>query len=466
MKDLRKYIHKVANEHKEHVDNDALWAGIERKMKKPKKDRRFILFLIWGISFSFVALAIVSYNHLTGDKKSMVNNIEMKSADTVSHKLPNKLNSQEEIKALKLEPSIDKLENSSSDNNKNKAFEENEQNNGGGIITNRSITSFPSSKVKESQNNLSNDYSNEYSNIATTLPSEKKNSIIDGSKSSLGLLLNNFTNDGRLLEINIIASSLNIFYNRPKIDIPSAFVPLIPMPSKTKKNLSFLNSLTIYTQYGFGNKTVQGDSDYGALRNESEELLEQLRIGIESDLIRMLDFTIYGGASYVSINDRVSVDEAYYEDQELTYLKIVIISPGGNEKKEFATKTLPHLINNRAVRHNSHKFVSMPVGMRFGKEFSKLYLGIGFGLDFNYYISDTHTILSKDNKLTTIPVGGKWLSPSIHTAITVEYPISDQWYIHSKIMYRNTSFKNMTIESDVQESYRFYGLDLGVKLRF
>ena len=108
----------------------------------------------------------------------------------------------------------------------------------------------------------------------------------------------------------------------------------------------------------------------------------------------------------------------------------------------------------------------MPVGLKFGRNVSNFNLGIGFGLDFNYHLSDTHTILGEDDNFTTTTVGGKWTKPSLHTAISFGYPFANRWFVHSRIMYRNISIEDIEFDNVIKESYRLYGIDLGLKFRF
>ncbi len=466
MENLRNYINRIANQHTEPVDNDAIWAGIEQKIVKPKKERRFIPFLIWGLLFSFVSLSILGLYYSAKHTKSNGNDIDSKSIVSINQTESNNINPFSKIKSSKSELSTEVTKNNASTDEAKIAKFEMEKNSGGLEKIKNSISSTQNNKRREIQNHKSKfDFSGDSKNEPNSL-TKKENSILESVKTSLDKQQSTFPIERRRIEPNRIPSSLNVVYKRPKIDIKAEYTLPLPMSPKDDKNLSFLKSFSIYTQYGFGSMTIQGDSEYATLRNESEELLEQIRLGIESDLISLLDFTLYAGVSYVSINDKVSRDEIYYEDREITYLKSISIAPDGTEIENYATEDLPHLIRNRAIRYNSHRLVSIPIGMRFGKYFSSFYLGVGFGLDINYHLSDMHTILDSDSKLMTIPVGGRWLSPSFHTAIVVEYPISDNWYIHSKITYRNTTLENISIENDLKENYKLYGIDLGLKVQF
>ena len=485
MKDLRNYINKVANQHTESVDRDALWAGIEQKMKKPKKKRHFPPFLIWGLSLSFVLLTLSVLYISTKDKSPITNNIELKLEANENQQVESsKIDPQPEINSSKSEASAKAPKNNTSSvsstinkssknddvNIASKQIRENLevvddskdlQNNQLDIYSTQSI------KRKEILNRPtdSDPIVNSKQEINTFIRNE--NSTKESAISNLEKQQNVFPVERIRIDLTRITASLNLLYKRPKIEIQPVNVFSYPrLSKKKKKNFSFLNSYTVYTGYGFGSKTIQGNSEYANLRNESEKFLEHLKFGIESDLIQFLDFTLYGGLSYASINDRLIWNDTFFEDREITYLKAIRILPDGTEIETFATEELPHIINDEALRYNSHRLISVPLGLRFGKEFSKIQLGIAFGLDLNYSLSNTHTILNTDLKLVAVPVNGKWLTPSFHSGISANYPISDRWFLHSKITYRKIQIENTSIGTASKESYSIYGVDLGLKFQF
>ncbi len=464
MRDLRNYINNVANQHKEPVDNDALWAGIEQKMKSPERKRRLLPFWVWGLSISLVVFSICFYT-LDDHRKPIVDKGDMEPIDVIDHEQLSEVNP-----INKSEPwIIERLEDDYIRDNPQELFEMANNENiqaDVSVIKHESISSTLNLRPGENQyiDSQSHFKFNKHSAEEITLNTEY--SISEKSQNSFVPLPNTFNKEIRMVEYCKMTSSSGILYKRPKIDLPPAYPPPRPLRSRTNKKTSILKSITIYSQYGFGDKTIEGSSIYSEMRNDSEELLEQLRFGIESDIFNVLDFTFYGGISFVSINDRVEVAEEYFEDRDLYYLKSITKAPDGSEIENYVTESLPHLVNNNAIRYNSHRLVSMPIGMRFGKRFSNFSFGIGIGLDFNYQLSGEHTILGLDNRLISQPVGGRWQSPAFHTAVTVEYPISEGWYLHSKFMSRNMTLENISPEDKIKESYSLYGVDLGLKLQF
>lgn len=466
MKDLRSNINKVVNEHVEPVDSDAIWAGIERKMNRPKKNRRFIPFLIWGVCLSFLVLAVVSSYFLDDGQQSVANN----SIPIIEHEVNDDKtkigDTQKEYKLPAPESSIIASSNPPAKEETIKQmgdikepktkWKNKDWNTVSALNSSKEDRNSEEDKIYKPNNYIedaiqdSGDYNS------------KNELLIKGElNSNQGGSLNGVAIERTIMKFDRIESSLKLDFERPKVEVPGIFIMPYPKPSKTTGKFTLFNSLTAYTQYGFGSKTIPGN----VLRSDSEELLEQLRIGLESDLVSILDFTLYGGVSYASINDRVTIEESFYEDRELDYLKTIIIIDDV-EEYEYASGSFPHLNTKRSIRHNSHRLISMPIGLRFGKEFSSFQIGIGFGLDFNYYLSDTHTVLAEDGSLSSVVVGGKWVNPSLHSALTVDYPISDRWYLHSKIMYRHTSISNATAENDIQQTYKLYGIDLGMKFQF
>lgn len=457
MKDLRNHINKAASQHTELVDNDALWLGIEQKMKPKKKERRFLPFIFWGLSFLFVLAIFGIYSYSNNQKNEPVN-IETLTTNSINIDLTNQVNTP-----------IQNSNKSSTQTNANIIsnesipikFKASEQSENKGTKTSTFTTPAEPSQTKEfeiySQNNQIN--SSDIIDVERDQIESKK--AIQNEQIKI-------TREDKVIDICKISTLYNLAtYERPKIILEPAIAPSIPMLSRDDKRFSLFKSFTFYTQYGIGSKSiVHADSEYEILRNESETMLEQVRLGFESDLISFLDFTLYGGVSYVSINDRLSFEESYYEDREITYLKAINVLPDGTEIEIFETDELPHLITNQAERLNSHRLISMPLGLKFDKDFSKLNISIAFGLDLNYALSGTHSILSTDGELTKVSVGGKWLSPSLHTGISVEYPILDNWFLHSRISYRNTEIENFSVESDVQESYSIYGIDVGARFKF
>ena len=485
MKDLRNYINKVVNQHTETVDNDALWAGIEQKMEKPKKKRRFLPFLIWGISLSFVVLIISSLYLSSKEQNPNANNIALATEAKENQQVKTtKTNPQTEVSSSKSIASVESSENNTSSPSAtyNKAGI-NEDLNISSKQVKENIEVFEESK--QSQNLLPFVYPTQNKKEREIQKHPTQSDFTDNSKQKINTSIRdeNLTaedmNSNSAEQQNIISierlqigfskitASLDLIYKRPKIGIQPVSSFAAPLFLKReKKNYSLLNSFTIYTQYGFGSKTIQGSSEYAGLRNGSEEMLEQLRFGIEADLFQFLDFTLYGGLSYASINDRLIWNETFFEDREITYLKVIRVLSDGSEMEIFGTDELPHIINNEALRYNSHRLISIPLGLRFGKEFSKIQLGVNFGLDLNYALSNIHTILNTDLELIETPVGDKWLKPSLHTGISADYSLSDRWFLHSKINYRNIKFENTSIGTESKENYSIYGIDLGLKFQF
>ncbi|MEM9545664.1 MAG: hypothetical protein AAGA77_06810 [Bacteroidota bacterium] len=457
MKDLRKYIHDAANEHHETVDNDALWQGIELKMKKPKKKRRILLFLfLSGIMSLIVISALGYYIWITPNPSQTVatETIPIQDLDEVGFQ---NLASQD--------TRINKPANSSNvylNTTKEEIYPTNtnaliHMNTNTKTINNSGSTSPEKDNVKNASEHFFDN--NKASSTAThetalfpfsgKISEPKKVDVVNQNWLEIPTLESLFVKEVR--------SSKNNVFDLPRV--------ITPPQSYPDQNVSFLRSLTIYGQYGFGNKTIFGETGNAAERNKTEKLLEQVRIGLEANLIHVSDFILYGGVSFVSINDIVEVEESYFEDREITYLKTIIQTDNG-EQYEFSTENLPHLITKEATRFNSHRMLSIPVGFGFGKEFSGIYLGLGFGLDFNYSFSDIHTIISLDNQLIDYTTKAQWLDPSLHTTISLDFPVHQNWFIHSKVMYRNTSIKNEVLGVNFEEKYSLYGIDLGLKLCF
>lgn len=463
MNDLRKYINSVANKHEETVDHGAIWAGIEQKMGKPKKKRRFIPFLLWGVSLSIVAIAIVGMMNMYEKEVSATNSNETKSVEALDYTHQNLNNAQEENKALLSEFSPAAIESNSSYEDIKTGFHDH---NSISENTNRTAPAPLSSGIDNSPRKVVAEYMDAKTNSSTSgFASEKEVIVNDNLKFNSASLTNEPAVGREYLEFHKIANLFNITYKRPDIDTPALIQPQPKVSFKTKE-FSLFNSLSFYIQYGLGSKTIKGDSEYAMLRNQSEKLLEQLRIGFESDLLNVFDFTLYGGISYASFNDQVTTEESYYEEREIRYLKYLIINPDGTEVEKYAVEDLPHLVTKKSVRYNNHRIVSMPVGFRFGRSISKFSLGVGFGLDINYHLSDTHTVLVADDILRDVSVGGNWLRPSLHASVSVDYPISDRFYLQSNLVYRTTSFKNTSTENEITESYKVYAIDLGVKYQF
>ena len=482
MKDVRKHINLVANQHTEIVDNDALWAGIQAKMDKPKKRRPIFPLFIWGLSFLVITIVGISLYELSDNTIPNTQDLNQNIFSNVNENTTTNVIPPLEIKApaheqIKLDKKLDSDEVKIV-KDKNTVLEKSVNSVSYITSTNDKISIINSPSPDDSVHNFLSNQKDFNKKITTDSPAQTPDDSVhkfltnqkDFNKTNITdsptQIPNELSKRRGLVKLSKINTLLNsVLFERSKINIALIENP-IPQHSFENNSVSFFNSLTIYTQYANGSKSIQPNSIYADLRNQSEELLEQFRFGIESDLVNLLDFTFYGGVSYVSINNKVKSDETYYEDKEITYLESITILPDGSEIENFTTEDLPHLYNKQSVRYNSNKLISMPFGIRFGRNISKLHLSIGLGLDINYGLSDEHTIVGNDGRLTNIPVEGKLFTPSLHTTFTIEYPIFDKWYFHSKVMYRSISLNHTSLENNWEEKYKLYGLDLGLKIKF
>ena len=482
MKDVRKHINQVTNQHTEIVDNDAIWAGIQAKMDKPKKRRPIFPLFIWGLSFLVITIVGISLYELSDNtisntqdlNQNIFANVNENTTTDVIHPLEIKASANEQIKIDK------KLDSDEVKIAKDKKTVREKSVNSVSSIpsTNDKISIINSPSPDHSVHNFLANQNDFNKKITTDSPTQTPDDSIhkfltdqkEFKKPNITDYPAQIPNElpvGRgLVKLPKISTLLNsVLLERSKINLALIESP-IPQHSYENNGVSLFSSITIYTQYGIGSKSIQSDSISTALRNQSEELMEQVRLGIEADLVNLLDFTHYAGVSYVSINSKVSSNETYYEEKEITYLKSKTILSDGTEVENIVTEDLPHLFNKKSIRYNSNRLISLPLGIQFGREFSKLKLSLGFGLDFNYGLSDEHTIVGNDGRLTKIPIEGKWFNPSLHSTFTIEYPLFERWYLHSKVMYRSINLEHTTIDNNSEEKYELYGIDLGLKIRF
>ena len=470
MKDLRNHIKRAADQHTELVNNDYLWESIELKMAEPKKKRRIIPLWFWGLSLSMILLASFGVYHDINDGESFKS--IKKSNNSINQNQSTKLSPVADKKLTNSVPSnassrkIVGTKNQEVSKNVKQKMNQNKAKHAIKSKVNLSTSTFATrapiyrEKTESKFGTISKIINKDKDVISKEIqPKINLRNTTSSAAQSISMV------DSRLISLTQIpSSSFGVIHEKSKLNISAEVTPIFP--TNDIGAFSFFNSLTLYGQYSLGNKTIQGDGLNVTLRNESEELLEQIRIGIESDFVSFLDFTLYGGVAYTSINDRVSFEEQYYEDRELTYLDRIMIMPDGTEIETFTTEELPHLINNTALRYNSHKLISVPLGLRFRKEFSTIQLGLGFGVDLNYFLSGTQNILGADSGLTASHVEGAWSSPSFHSSLSINYPISEKLYLHSKVNFRSITLESISLGNSVRENYSAYGLDLGIKFIF
>ena len=465
--DFKNIIKQTIDNHSEDINPEMIWSGIEDKIGQKKK--RFGGYWIFGglSLFFFLFAMIFILNSKEVDQELNVVNVVAKEVQ---------LSESERVKvtqnATKYEekdiPINDIISTEYIDGNNSKLIE----------VESTKKSEFnleiPNNEFNEVVENLSQVFQED-------LPQNNFIAKKQNAKNGLSLIIENDNTEIKrdiedenfykvldLLQLGDRDIALLILPDREVLSAkfePSVFD--VPVFNEDKK-FRFFQGVEVFSGLNIGSKSISDvDQSYAQLRNDTEALLEQWNLGMRLDLIKVMDFNITSGIKYSMITDRMLKVDRY--DNLLEYSIVTskliddaIVSMDTLMVVDSTAQNLEYITE----QFNSQRIVSIPLEMSFGKRFNKFNVGLGFGVDLNYQLKDTHVILDEKGKAVVNGVGGKWIDPSFSGALLLGYAISDRWAISSRINFTGLSFNDHEIITTLRSKYTLYGLEVGLKHYF
>ena len=467
--DFKNIIKQTADNHSDDINPDMIWAGIETKLGQKKK-KRFAGYWIFG-GFSIVAVFLI-YAFLWSAEDSIVksNSANYATTDEVNEDVVvNGVNGEveteieSEIVGVGSSNDLENVKKEEIEFDVLKRVISNELQDGGNKISvSKSIrTIHRSSKLDDPIFDLETSIKG-VGNDLSLIPLVKENRASN--------ILNEIENRA-LLSISQAKSirfdGLVVNDRHLKLANYEAFVFESPYVSDENK-IVFLSGVELYSGLSFGDKSVSdADQSYVKSRNDTEQLLEQWSTGVRFDLLKVLDFQLHSGMRYAMITDRMQMVNEYKDLTEYIYVKsrlvgdaIVVID------SMVVVDSIPQNFAYTTEQYNSQRLISIPLEVSFGKTLGKFDLGLGFGVDINYQLADTHVILNQEGKASVNKVGGNWVSPSFSGALLAGYHFNDKWSITSRINFRGLSLSDHESINTLRSNYKLYGLELGLKRNF
>lgn len=461
--ELKHIIKQTVDNHSDDINPDMIWNGIKKKLGKKKRSRFAGYWIFGGFSLftAFLVFAFILSIENSVDKSSALYYTDTDVVKDGSNEIIEKEKSQSEIGVVDRSAKIENFEIERIELNDLKKNVSNSISNiVKEVVVNKSIfSSQTSSKSNDTVIDFDNSINEDEvlasqlvksSNELNTLSHTENRLSVFVAKVQL-LRLDEFDVEGRIIELGD--------YEEFVFDSPYV---------SSERSFKFLSGIELYSGLSTGEKTVSDvNQSYAKSRNDSEKLLEQWSAGVRFDLIKVMDFQLQSGIRYSMITDKMQMVNEYKDLTEYTYKKsrlvdgaIVVID------SMMVMDSIGRSHEYTTEQYNSQRVVSIPLEVSFGKRVGKLDLGIGFGVDINYQLSDTHVILGEDGKATVNKVGGNWVSPSFNGAFLVGYHLNDKWSITSRLNFRGLELSDHETISTLKSNYKLYGLELGLKRNF
>ena len=464
--DFKNIIKQTVDNHSDDINPDTIWSGIESKLGQKQK-RRFAGYWIFGglsLVMAILIYAVVWSSEGNMDKSKFDNYVSEKNINEESI-FGKELRSEEPVNKIVVDKEGEEV----------------------GVIRNAELI-LDNNKVADDkavwgiENQIVTAKNNEIILVSTNLDKpildldesagvETNIAVSQAVKESSQVTTFNEIETRDLLFVakveQLYFDGLDVNDRVIEISNYEEFVFDSPYVGAESK-ISFLSGVELYSGLSFGDKSVSDlNLAYAAARNKSEQLLEQWNAGLRFDVMKVMDFQLQSGVRYSMITDRMQMVNEYSDLTEYTYVKsrligdaIVVID------SMVVNDSIPQSFAYTTEQYNSQRLISIPLEVSFGKIFNKFDLGFGFGVDFNYQLSDTHVIFDENGKAAVNQVGGKWVSPSFSGALLGGYHLNDNWSITSRVSFRGLTLSDHESISTLKSNYKLYGFELGLKRNF
>lgn len=476
--DFKNIIKETAGNHSDDINPDMIWAGIESKLG-PQKKKRFGGYWILG-GLSLVAATLLYISTSTGASIETEDSVQFANNEKeISEVILKDNTTTEPIKEEVITISSNVVANEIGETEI--AYAQNDASSlsiSGQLNDPMKIKKSPSTDivVVASDNEVVIEV---FTDIVSEVSYVDQQEILNEDQivrleDEAGNDITNYRRDLESREALAKTSAVLLeldYLELVKRDVElESFDPFVfqPMYEGDEKSISFLTGLELYSGLSFGDKTVSDlDQSYAKIRNDSEQFLEQWSAGVRVDLVNVLDFQIKSGLRYSMITDKMQRENEYKDLTEYSYVTsrlidgaIVLIDSmtvvdSNGQNMAYTTK-----------QYNSQRVVSIPLEVSFGRSIERFNVGVGFGIDVNYHLSDTHVILDQEGNASVNKVGGKWESPSFSGSLLAGYHINDNWSITSRVNFRGLTLSDHETISTLKSNYKLYGLEFGLKRNF
>ena len=464
-------IKRTVDNHSDDINPDMIWSGIESKLGQ-KKQKRFAGYWIF-CGFSLVAIALISMFIWSADDSGGAENVEKYAsldAEVIEKAKPQ--NKKINTVVDQLNADTDEVQSASS-KEEDLSESDAEYRNGDARSDDEVVTQiYDVNRIavdhQKSNNSVTQKISIEEEfeqavEVQVNELQEAKESVALATSTTMHSREPLFISKANVLEIE----GLDIFQREIEVQTSEPYV-FHPAYSQPEKSVSFLTGLELYSGLSFGEKTVSDiDQSYAQVRNSSEQLLEQWSAGLRVDLVNVLDFKLKSGLRYSMITDKMQRENEFRDlaeysfttsqliDGALVLVDSMTVVDGTGKGPAYTTE-----------QYNSQRVITIPLEVSFGRSFDRFEIGVGFGVDINYHLSDTHIILNQEGKASVNKVGGMWVSPSFSGALYTGYHLNDRWAIISRVNFRGLTLSDHESISTLKSSYSLYGLELGIKRKF
>lgn len=482
MKDYRKTL-KSNNEINDimSIDQDLLWDNIEKKMDKPKKDRK--RFFIWMFSAVLIFISFVSftiYSVLQEEQENILIANKNKTIELTSrHGIINTANTnsdvysigtkvareenqeritQEAIDLKKRLSSDEYLQNKASDLEKenfhkisykdlNKVAVINESKNS--EIEKNGFSNVHSQKANNSVVDFSlSQYSTDHSDKDNQEIYKPQNSIV---LNKVGLV------DNRMKEISV--QSLKSNY-KDLLILDEKYVSFDKMTFINQKAIDFGHKLVFNIDLSAYNKSYQsktGDlSELFNFKNQTELGLEGYNISLTyAKAILHPNVFLYTGLNLTRLNENL-VHTWIYTDVEA----------------DAFAEGRTNVIQVNASYFNHYLFLNAPIGIEYVLSLNeKLSINTKLGVNLNLYKNQNGEYFDKQNsairsKAVDFTINNTSLGfDGLHFNVGTSYQFKPSLFCHIGFDYRKYSNELVGV-SNFSESFNIYSVGLGVYKRF
>ena len=454
---FNKNLRNAFDQAEDDFNPEIIWEGINDKMKPAKKDkRRFFFFWIIGLGIGLLIFAFYYYSNnnstalTTEHKESTEEKIVTRLYESIS--LPS---SDNEL------VSTNKIKNATSDTYSKD------------LLNNKSEINLNTKEVIEIEKSI------EILEKATAIePSFRaslfnKDLLIKQSVTPHTLSLdpinpietsieNRLTND----HINYPTHELVI---RKSNEIPfdsSSDHPILKVKEPRVKK-AYIKNIEMYSGIALGSKvSTSTNTEYTTNRNNIEEVLEQLALGIRAQVVNYNGFSFWCGVKYSMITDSWKTQYQYNEDLPYTYLEYTTEDLSGDIQENFTTDIVAYDVNRRVVQYNKEQIISIPLEIRYETQLNRWSFSPILGLEFSYLFGANHTTTGLDGFPIVEAKIGQLIAPSAFGGLNTSYAITPCWKITAGLNYRVLNIDNSTIIPDLNSTYKLYGLEIGIGKRF
>jgi len=279
-----------------------------------------------------------------------------------------------------------------------------------------------------------------------------------------------------LIELNKLSTQVDMLNNSSnRIEsINGLFGNKAPQcPTFIDKRVGFF--IDGYISHNLTNNNFSGDSEYAALRSETELAQYSFGAGLRASYFLGKGFGIRSGIAYNQINTKLEFDDPSAWRIRITTQIIKEIDSEGNEVE--IEREVEEIVQGRSIinHNNKYRFVEMPVlaFYEFGSSKSPFYYSVNAGVNINLLFSQEGRYVNSSKTVSAYKGDDEYPNPyrtnagvSLYTSFGIHYVLNDNIDIVFEPHF-STQLSNITNSNSLlNQRFTTFGVNTGVRYKF